>query len=245
MSNGMSPARPASARKGPRLKFPIDILARSWALEQVVVSVGVFAAVFWFLIFNRTLLPGILVPVAAILGLPVLFIQSWEVWDVYEWHLRARMARRPPEPEPEILALEGITTILSLRQTTQARALLDQAEASSPPAIVAVAYARAAADLLDKRVPDLQPFRDAMTLFEKDDIRYPGLLVQLASLEAGVASLKHEDWRRPLVECRRKLGVRFNLWRALWPTRWILITATLTLVLVILLYNQIYLAPGA
>ncbi len=245
MINTTSQARSARSNKAPRLRFPIDVLARSWALEQAVVAVGVLAAVFWFVIFSRTLLPGVLVPVAAILGVPLLFIRSWEVWDVYEWHLRARMARRTPEPEPEILALEGIAIVLALRQTAQARALLDQIKPSSPSAIAAVAYARAAADLLEKRLPDLQPFRDSMRLFEKDDVRYPGLLVQLASLEAGAADLRHENWRRPLVECRRELGIRFSLWRALWPIRRILITAVLTLGLVIVLYNQIYLAPGA
>ena len=82
--------------------------------------------------------------------------------------------------------------------------------------------------------------RAAIALFGPDDVGYPGLLVQLASLEAGAASLAHGDWRRPLIECRRELGLRFSLWRALWPTRWILITAALTLCSVIVLYHQYY-----
>jgi hypothetical protein len=221
-----------------RSTFLIDVLARSWALERTVVGVGVFGSVLWFVAFNQTLLPGILVPVAAGLGLPLLFVRSWKVWDVYEWHIRARLLLRPRQPGPEFLALERIALALASRHTTEARALLDQLQPSSPSASVAVASLRATADLIDKKIPDLRPVRDAIGLFDKDDVRYPGLMVQRAGLEAGVASLRHEDWRRPLVECRRELGLRLNLWRALWPTRWILITAGLALVVAIVMYYQ-------
>ena len=240
MNNASHPEPSASTYKKVRSRFVIDVLARSWALERVVVSVGVFASVLWFTAFSRTVLPGALVPVAAGLGLPLLFIRSWKVWDLYEWSLRANLSRRPLQPEPEWLALEGIALVLASRQTAQARSLLDQAQPSTRSSIAVVAYLRAAADLLDKRVPDLQPMRAAIALFGPDDVGYPGLLVQLASLEAGAASLAHGDWRRPLIECRRELGLRFSLWRALWPTRWILITAALTLCSVIVLYHQYY-----
>ncbi len=222
---------------GKRSTFLIDVLARSWAREQAVVGVGVFASMLWFTAFNQTLLPGVLIPVAAGLGLPLLFVRSWKVWDVYEWHIRARLRLRPRQPGPEFLALEHVALALASRQTTEARALLNQLQLSSPSAIVAVASLRATTDLLDKRVPDLQPVLDAVALFGRDDVRYPGLLVQLAGLDAGIASLRHEDWRRPLVECHRELGIKLNLWRALWPTRRILITAGLILGFVVVVYR--------
>ncbi len=208
---------------------------REFLLERVSIIAAWFVAATWAAnTFAFNLWPGALVPILLLLLGPAVFVRTWRVWDLLVWSSGLRTATEAGDRGPDHSRVEQAALACLARRPDDVRAALDQLSDPSPWLLVLGAYYRGLADLMEKRPARTDELLQAASALDSQE-RKRRASVLAALLDAGSNSLARRPWRAPILACRKQLGLRLSLWRALWPVRGFvvgLLVVTLALVAV-------------
>jgi hypothetical protein len=206
----------------PVAPFPRPVI-RGFVLEQALLTVGALVSMAWMVeVSPFALWPAALVPAAVLLAVPLLFVRVWPVWDLLAW-----MSGLPSSPDADAsdadrAHLSELYRAVVARRPEDLRARLAVLDSSSLRVRAIASYYAGLADLWEGRAADLKALSAAAAEAGIGPWRAAAVSLR-ALLEAGSEDLAGRDWRGPLLACRKELGLRFSLWRGLWPIRWLMI----------------------
>jgi hypothetical protein len=192
------------------------------------VTVSYCAMLYWALLAPRSLFFFVLPLVLLALG-PMTYIRSWPIWDLFVWDSEQPWTTPPSEQDDNYLAAAEAYQALARHQSAAARTALAKMVDPDPWRRMVNLYYASLADLMDGRQPDEKALIEQVARLDPGP-RRASAQVMVAFVASGSANLLHKDWRLPLIECRRELGLRLSVRRVVWPWRLAFVVTPLLLV---------------
>jgi hypothetical protein len=215
--------------RGRALYLPALTRQSQSARRATAVITGV--ALVWCVYVARQTPTAFLVPLVILALGPVLYIRSWPIWDLLVWDSKQPWLATPSEQDANYEAACEAFLAVGLRQPEAVRAALAKSVDPSPWRRMVNLYYDGLADLMQGREPDT-----ASLAVQRDRLdpgpRHDSADVMVALIAAGAANLSGGDWRAPLLACRKQLGLKLSLRRALWPMQFAFLLMSIGLLIV-------------
>jgi hypothetical protein len=207
-------------------------LTNEWRRARIASAATSALAIFWWACFARDVPGAILVaPIVLFLG-PVFYFRSWRIWDVLVWDSESSWKTPPAEQDANYEAASDAVLALANRRPDAVRAALTKVVNPTAWRRMVDLYYLGLADMMDGRAPAPEVLAAAMEHVDAGP-RYESARVMVALIEAGSAHLSGSDWRTPLLECRKQLGLRLSVRRVVWPLQFGFVVMTVTYLLVL------------